>query len=94
MNTITLGPETESLSIGHLLKQVSEGGVELRDVDGNIVAVVLSPTDQEAWAYFEARMDLDQHKQQVEESLRRRDGSTTSQLLKNAALAAENPVQQ
>jgi len=94
MNTITLGPETESLSIGHLLKPVSEGGVELRDVDGNLVALVLSPTDQEALAYFEARMDLDQHKQQVEEALRRRDGSTTTQLLKNAARTAENSEQQ
>jgi len=93
MTTITLGPETEGLSIEHLLKQVSKGGVELRDADGNILAFVLSPTDQEALAYFEAHIYLDQNQQQVEEALRRHDGSTTSQLLQNAVLAAEKSQQ-
>jgi hypothetical protein len=47
MNTLILNSETANLSIGHVLSQVKDGGTELRDSAGKIVAVVLSPADKE-----------------------------------------------
>ncbi len=93
MNTLVLNAETSTLSIGALLKKVSEGGVEVRDAEGNLVAFVLSPTDREAWTYAEANLDLNQNIEQVRAALGRRGGVTTAQLLANAALAAEKAAQ-
>ena len=89
MNTLVLDSETAKLSLEHLLKQLGKGGVEVRDAQGKIVAVVLGPTDHEAWTYAEANLDLNQHLDQVRQALARRGGITTAQLLSNAALAAE-----
>ncbi|MCI0334673.1 MAG: hypothetical protein L0228_15765 [Planctomycetes bacterium] len=93
MTTFILNAETAGLSIEHLLKQVGEGGVEVRDVQGNILAFVLSPKDHEAWTYAEAHLDLNQHMDQVRQALGRRGGITTSQLLEQAALAAKKAAQ-
>ena len=94
MNTLVLNSETAKLSIEHLLKQLGNGGVEVRDTQGNIVAIVVGPCDQEALTYAEANIYLDQHKDQVRQALGRRGGITTSQLLEKAALAAEEAAQQ
>ena len=94
MNTLILNTETANLTIGHLLKQVNAGGVEVRDAQGNIMAFVLSPTDREAWTYVEANLDLNHNLDQVRRALGRRGGITTSQLLAKAALAAEKTAQQ
>jgi hypothetical protein len=89
MNTLILSAETANMSIDHLLQQMSNGGVEVRDMQGNLVAFVLSPTDQEALTYVEASIYLDQHKEQVRQALERRGGITTSQLLVKAAASAD-----
>jgi len=89
MNTLVLDPETAKISLEHLLKQLGNGGVQVRDAQGNIVAVVLGPTDREALTYLEANLDLDQNMDQVRKALQRRGGVTTAQLLANAAAAAE-----
>ena len=94
MNTLILNAETANMSIDHLLKQMSNGGVEVRDAQGNIVAIVLGPTDQEALTYAEANIYLNQHKDQIRQALGRRGGVTTSQLLAKAAAAAEQAAQQ
>ena len=88
MNTFILNAETSSLSIDYLLKQAEAGGVEVRDAQGKVLAIVLSPADLEAWTYAEAHLDLDQHKNVVQQAIGRRGGVTTSQLLENAASAA------
>jgi hypothetical protein len=89
MNTLVLNSETAKLSLEHLLQQLGNGGVEVRDAQGNMVAIVLGPIDKEALTYAEANLYLDQHKDQMLQALRRRGGVTTSQLLEKAALAAE-----
>lgn len=94
MNTLILNAETANMSIEHLLNQMSSGGVEVRDVLGNIVAFVLSPTDQEALTYAEANIYLNEHEDQVRQALGRRGGITTSQLLAKAAAAAEQAGQE
>lgn len=94
MNTLILDSETAKLSLEHLLKQLGNGGVEVRDAQGNIVAIVLGPSDQEALTYAEAKLDLDQHRDQVRRALARRGGITTSELLSKAALAAEKAARQ
>lgn len=85
MNTFILNAETSSLPIDHLLKQAEVGGVEVRDAQGNVLAIVLSPADHQAWIYAEAHLDLDQHKDEVQRAIERRDGVMTAQLLENAA---------
>jgi hypothetical protein len=94
MNTLILNAETAKLSLGHLLNQVSSGGVEVQDALCNIVAFVLSPTDQEALTYAEANLDLNRHLAQVRQALARRGGITRSPLLAKAATAAEKAGQQ
>lgn len=88
MNTLVLNSETAHMSIEHLLKQAEGGGVEVRDAEGNVVALVLSPADHQAWTYAEANFDLSRNQAQVREALARREGITTDQLLKKAAAAS------
>jgi hypothetical protein len=89
MTTFELNSETSGLSIEHLLKQVGDDGVQVRDAKGNIVALVFSPRDHEALTYAEAHLDLNEHVDQVRQALGRRDGITTTELLEKAALAAK-----
>jgi hypothetical protein len=90
MNTFVLNDSTAHLSIAHLLKQVQGGAVEVRDAAGKVVALVLSPADHLAWSYAEANLDLDQHRNDVQQALSRRGGVTTEQLLANAAAATRD----
>ena len=94
MNTLVLDSTTANLSLDHLLKQLGSGGVEVRDVGGNVVAIVLGPTDQEALKYAEAHIYLNQHRVQVRQALGRRGGITTSELLAKADAAADQAAQQ
>ena len=94
MSTIILGTETANLPLGQLLQQVDRGGIEVRDQQGNVVALVLSPADHQAWIYVEAQRDLDVNRDKVEQALTRRGGVTTAQLLENAAAAAQQTSQQ
>jgi hypothetical protein len=94
MNTLVLDSTTAKLSLEHLLKQLGSGGVEVRDTLGNVVAVLLGPTDQEALTYAEASIYLNQHEDQVRQALARRGGITTPALLAKAAVAADQAAQQ
>ena len=94
MNTLVLDSTTAKLSLEHLLTQLGSGGVEVQDALGNIVAVVLGPTDQEAVTYAEASIYLNQHRDQVRQALARRGGITTSELMAKAAAAAHQSTQQ
>jgi hypothetical protein len=85
MNTIVLNDATAALPISQLLKQIENGAIELRDAAGNPVALVLSPSDRDAWAYAEANLDLDRHTEEVRLALARRSGVTTEELLRKAA---------
>lgn len=90
MNTFVLNTETSSLSVDHLLKQVVPGGVEVRDAKGNVLALVLPPADHVAWTYAQAHLDIDQHKNEVQQALKRQGGVTTSQLMQNVDSKAAN----
>lgn len=94
MNTLVLDSETAKLSLEYLLKQLGTDGIEVRDEQGNIVAVVLVPGDKEALTYAEASIYLDQHKDEMRQAIERRGGITTSQLLEKAALAAKESARQ
>ena len=74
MNTFILNAETANLSIEHLLKRANEGGVEVRDAQGNVLAFVLSPNDHEAWTYAEANFDITQNFGEVQQAIGRRGG--------------------
>ncbi len=89
MNTFIFGPKTANLPVHDLLTRVASGSVEVLDVEGNVVAYLLSPFDREILTYAEAKLDLDQNRDALSEALHRRGGVTTKQLLENAKAAAQ-----
>jgi hypothetical protein len=93
VNSLILSTETANLSIEHLLTQANDGGVAVRDVAGNVLAFVLSPTDREAWTYAEAHLDLTQNIEQVRKTIGRRGGITTAELLAKAVSAEKQASQ-
>lgn len=94
MTSIILDSTTAQLPLQQLLQQLSSGGIEVRDKEGNVVAIIVSPLDKEAIIYAEAKLDLAQNRDQVRKALARRGGITTAQLLAKAAAAAEQAGQQ
>jgi hypothetical protein len=88
MNTFILSPQTANLPVGDLLTRAANGVVEVLDAEGNVLAYVLSPVDREALIYAEAKLDLDRHRDEVQQALSRRGGITTEQLLEKAQAAA------
>ena len=90
MNTFVLSPETANLSVQDLLKRAASDSVQVLDTEGNVVAYVLSPVDREALIYAEAKLDLDRHRDEVQQALSRRGGTTTRQLLDNAKATAQD----
>jgi hypothetical protein len=90
MNTFVLNGDTSGLSIEHLLKQAGEGGVEVRDSQGHVLAFVIAPNDAEALTYAEANLDIHQSLAPVQQALERCDGSTTAELLQKANAAAKS----
>ena len=89
MNTIVLNAETSRLSIEHLLRQAEGGGVQVQDANGKIVALVMSPADQEALTYIEAIFELHRNKDKIRAASTRRGGITTAELLQKAEAAAK-----
>lgn len=89
MTTLVLNADTSQMSIENLLQQASSGGVEVRDADGKVVGIVLSPADHEAWIYAEAFRDIAENRDELAEALSRRGGVTTEELLRKAAAAAQ-----
>ena len=89
MNTFILSPQTANLPIQDLLTQAASGSVEILDGDGNVLAYVVTPADREALIYAEARVDLEQHRDEVKKALNRRGGITTQELLDKAKAAQD-----
>lgn len=92
MNSLILDAVTARLPLEDLLRQLGDGGVEVKDSAGKVLAVLVGPIDKEALIYAEANIDIDRNIDQVRRALKRRGGITTSQLLANAAAASgESP---
>ena len=85
MNTFVLDSQTASLPISDLVTQASNGGVQVHDAHGKVVVYILSPADKEAWTYAEAHLELDRHRSEIEEAVKRKSGITTKELLAKAA---------
>jgi hypothetical protein len=77
------------MSISSLLSEARKGGVEILNDDGKIVGYVLPPDDDEAWAYAEASMDIQQHRDEILTAMERRTGVTTRELLQNLERAGK-----
>lgn len=80
MNTFVLNSETAHSSVESLVKQAGDGGVEVRDATGNVVAYVLTPDDREAWMYAEANLEVSQYRDQLLAASQRGGGVTTKEL--------------
>jgi hypothetical protein len=89
MQTFLLTPQTENMSIRLLLNEAATKSLEVRDVDGKVVAYVLSPAEHEALIYADARRDIQEHRAEIDAARKRRGGVTTAELLEKARLAAE-----
>jgi hypothetical protein len=89
MATFILNDHTANTPVQSLLSQAASESVAVFDAQGNIVAYVLSPDIWEALTYAEARLDLQKHRKEVEQALKRRTGITTQELLKRAKAAGE-----
>jgi hypothetical protein len=89
LQTFVLSQETASLPIGPLLENAGKGGVEIRDPAGRIIAFILPPDDDQAWAYAEASLDISRHREEILAAMQRRTGVTTEELLENAEREGE-----
>jgi hypothetical protein len=88
MNTFVIDSNTASMPIKDLLTRAGAGSIALFDVDGNVLAYLISPADREELIYAEARFDLEQHQEAVRSAISRRGGISTKQLLEKANAAA------
>ena len=84
MQTIILSDQTAAMTVGALVEQAAHGGLEIRDAAGKVVAYVLSPADEQAWAYAEARVYFENHREAFKAAANRRSGITTAELLAKA----------
>ena len=84
MTSIVLDAETAKIPLELLLQQLNDGGFEVKDSAGKVLAIMLGPVDKEALTYAEARLDFIQNRAQIQRALGRCDGITTSELLAKA----------
>ena len=89
MHSFVLTPQTANLPVQELLKRAASDSVAVLDTEGNVIAYVLTPIDREALIYAEAKLDLDQHREELRQALGRRGGITTQQLLEKAQAAVQ-----
>jgi hypothetical protein len=89
LTTIILNDQTSRLPLAELLEQAGSGGVEIRDAGGAVVAFLLPPDNDEAWAYAEASVDISRHREEIMAALERRTGITTEELLSKAEAAGK-----
>ena len=94
MNSLILDTETARLSLEDLLGQLGNGGVEVKDSEGRVLAVLVGPIDKEALTYAEANIDINRNIDQVRRALGRRDGISTEQLLAKAKAAGDEAARQ
>ncbi len=94
LQTFVLSDQTAGLPIQGLIQRAAAGGVEVRDNGGNVIAYVLPPNNREAWAYAEARLDFEQHRDEIAAALGRCGGVTTAELLRKANVLADAAEQQ
>ena len=89
MATFILNQDSANSPVQDLLSQAANESVSVLDSQGNVIAYVVSPDVREALIYAEARLDLEQHRDEVQAALKRRTGIPTDELLKRAKAAEE-----
>ncbi len=89
LTTLVLSEQTASTSLKSVLEQAGTGGVEVRSADGKLIAFVLPPDNEEAWAYAEASIEIWRHRDEIVAALERRTGVTTEELLSKAEAAGK-----
>lgn len=85
MQTFVLSDQTAATPVGGVIAQAAGGGLEIRNAEGKVVAYVLSPADEQAWAYAEARVYFENHRHEFAAAAKRKDGITTAELLTKLA---------
>jgi len=89
MQVFVLNEETARTAVESLLQQAAGNGLEIRNAEGNVIAYLLPPNNEEAWAYAEAGMEIDKHRDEIMAAMERRSGVTTTELLERAERAGK-----
>ncbi|MDX1948581.1 MAG: hypothetical protein SFU86_24555 [Pirellulaceae bacterium] len=90
MQTLVLSDQTAAISLGGLIEKSAGEGLEVRDQNGKVVAYLLSPDNRGAWLYAQARLDFEEHRQEIELALTRKGGISTAELLAKAVALGES----
>ena|SRR5205814_10217570 len=89
LKTVVLSEQTANLTVAEVLEQAAGGGLEIRSAEGKVVAFLLPPDNEEAWAYAEASIDIVRHRDEIMNAMDQRTGVTTKELLSNAEAAGK-----
>jgi len=89
MQIFVLNEQTAQTAVESMVKQASGSGLEIRNADGKVIAYLLPPNNEEAWAYAEAGMEIDKHRDEIMAAMERRSGVTTTELLERAQRAGK-----
>ena len=93
LGTVTLGSASAALPFGEVVEQARQGGIQVKDSSGQVVAFVLPPNDLGAWTEAEALREFEEHRDEIRAAMARRGGITTKELLKRAQEAAARAAQ-
>lgn len=93
LGTVTLGTESAALPFGEVVERAREGGIQVKDASGQVVAFVLPPNNLAAWTEAEALREFEEHRDEIRAAMARRGGITTKELLKRAQEAAARTSQ-
>ncbi|MGH8249006.1 MAG: hypothetical protein ACREUU_21575, partial [Gammaproteobacteria bacterium] len=72
LGTVTLGSESAALPCGEVIQQARQGGIQVKDSSGQIVAFVLPPNDLAAWTEAEALREFEEHRDEIRAAMARR----------------------
>ncbi|HZL88490.1 MAG TPA: hypothetical protein VFB96_08980 [Pirellulaceae bacterium] len=92
LSTVTLGSESAALPFGQVVEQAREGGIQVKDASGNVVAFVLPPNNLGAWTEAELVREIAEHRDEIRAAMQRGGGATTAQMLEKARQAASQPA--
>lgn len=92
MTTLVLDQTTQQLPLGPVFDQVGEG-IAVKNSEGKLLALVISPDDPEGLLYAAAFLDLYRNADKMREAMSRKSGITTAELLKKCEMAAKEAEQ-
>ena len=91
LSTVTLGSESAALPFGQVVEQARQGGIQVNDSSGQLVAFVLPLNDLAAWTEAQLIREIGEHRDEIRAAMQRGGGVTTAELLERARQASAIP---